>query len=364
MKERMNGKDFLNRLAREKMPDPEQTRDQVRTRYEAEGVASAQHGSFFKRLQWRMAVLIAAASLIFAGAATAVGIATSERIEHVDVGGSAKIILLPYDCQEAREYIRSNLMTMSSIYISPNANSGRHFLGALTSTNDALRMNEELAGQLFLADGSLFPYVFVVGSAGLFQGDARGHALFDANGNEIYEIIAWRIDNGPLELQIETVVHHEMRNEWENRNASFEDAVTALGVTFTLPSMVADTFHPPTFHVINLHTIRGWVQVRYIELERNNDTTSSRDIVINIEPLRTDDTNPFTHIIPGNAEALENAGTTVYRITAYRRSPSYVWAHNGLAFELSPPSSGFMAWGSQYLFTDEQIYQIIAEMLQ
>lgn len=359
----MNGKELLTRLAHEKMPDPDQVRNQIHACEETREVLAfaAARGSFLRRLRWRTAVLIAAASLIFAGAATAVGIAIYDRIDRVDVGGGAELVLLPYDCPEAQEYQRSQLSFMVPLFVNPNTTDEMHWVGALSDAEDARRLNDELAKKLFLADGSPFPYDFIVGdSGGFFRGNARGHVLFDANGNEIYAILAWQHGSDPFTLSIQTVPQMDERQAWEIRNASLEHALYVLGAEFALPTVDEDLFNAPTFHVLNFYSFRR-VQVRYLDQSGPDNRYSSRDIVINIEPLRDDGTVPFTRTVLGTAEVLEVAGTTVYRITSgsgHMRRADYVWSHNGLAFELYPPTG----WGSE--FTEEQIYDLIAEMLR
>jgi len=364
MNERMNGKEFLNKLAREKMPNIDQVRDQIHAHEEMQVAlaASVPRRSFFKRLQWRTAVLITAASLIFAGAVTAVGVVMHDRVEHVDVGSPTKIVLLPYDCPEAREYAGNNIRRFAFIYISSNSDRNRNSLGLIANSHNVRLLNEELAAQLYLADGSPFPYPFMVSIGnGFYRGHARGHVLFDASGNEIYEMnVMWQGDE-LYQLSIQTAPQDD-RFVQENRDASFADAVAVLGVAFTLPDVDAEQFQPPTFHTIGADGF-GFVQVRFSERNSIDDAPSSRDIAINIQPQRADGEEPSARIMLGAAEILEIAGTTVYRIVDDRRIRLYIWAHNGLAFELIPPVTGSFGRGLQHLFTDEQIYELITEML-
>jgi len=374
----MKGNKIINEMNRAKMPDIEQVREAC---HAAQNTAvwntstqSQTSGRFgLRRLRLGTAMLMATVALIFAGsAAYAVGVAVGiiGAGERLDVGGRFQYVFVPAGDPEYLERWDAAFHALP-IFITSHTGSPWHSLfyrsdGFETrfSAARAAWVNAELEGQIFLADGSPFPYDLIVEEAGQwideglgavqsYRADSRGHELYNADGEHIGIINAMEQHGVFQSVWIVTLAEHLERDGYIN---TLEEVEYALGATVRLPNRHLEDYAAPVF---NASPGRSGVSAVFAPL--NEDGYLQR-IWMQFETVRTDDT-PWEHLITGQATLLEIAGNPVYQITTANGHTHFTWEHEGIIYRLYLPFT-FMYDVITPVFSNQQIYEMIAGMME
>lgn len=392
MREEMKGKDIIGEIARTKMPDTEQVREfchqaQAQTTQTAPCLPAKQG---FRRLRWSTVAIAAAAMLIFAGAAYAAGAAIYERFfsfadegivvkDSFHPGGAVIYELVQPDCPEYIELWEGAIVTFNSfIYISPNAyyTPGVRFgTSHRFSENEAGIINRLIAGKIFIADGSPFPYDLLVQFDSelltwfrrpiysfdgdritesdddyLFAFDNHGHLLYNVYGEEIGAIWVSIEDGRIINVRLETITQLKAERGY---NDTFESAAEILGAELRLPTVHMEGFDPPMFRA------RG-SSASVIFL-------NASDVPFGRIWIAIEQTSNTPHVRRMAAEALqvEIAGTTVTKVFGERYATYFTWNHDGLVYRLYPPMRRCVVTGQGvFAFTDAQLYEIIESMIR
>lgn len=331
----MNGREIINHIVREEMPDLEQVRNIC--------VQQSNVISCPKRIRWSVAAAFAAV-LVLATAAYAVGIV----INRLDTGGGAEFIMTPYDSPEYQEH-RANMVAAWPLYVSNNSPESvlRVFSPDSLAHFDAdatLVINKLLAGRIFIAYGTAFELMAAVPSlSGVYQADSRGNVLFNEDGYEIGIIyVNATLDKEPVSVDIFTLAEIE----GGNAPSTHDEARVFLGRDFRLPTAYTDGFQPPRFYLSDL---RGVVHVRYMREQPYGY------MHLTIEHIRGESEQAIgVFVADGEITALEIAEATVYRIDVGGVASRFVWQHDGLVYVLYPSR----------ILTDLQHKQIIRSMLE
>jgi len=218
-------------------------------------------------------------------------------------------------------------------------------------------INGMLTGRVFTADGASFdlmvaiPYKYPI----MYWADDRGNVLYDEYGNEVGEIrllTVTTIDSEwePLDIMITSRADFEI--VWGYNN-TFEEAIAILGRNLRLPTVHMEGFSSPRFRVIDMYEawLTNGVTIRF---SHNECDLWFADMLICVENVRADNSEPWTIYMPGEITQLEIASVTAYKITADRYATQIFWVHDGLVYRLIPSD----------VLTDVQITEIIQSMVE
>jgi len=355
----MKGKEIINYIHRDKMPDIERVREKCH------GQPGA--GSNIRRLRWSTVAAVAAC-LLFASAVYAAGIMVYERF---DTGGSTEYVFVPYDSPEYQERLIDAIVSQPIYY-------GRHFDSDYSfpykfewycEEETAHFLIQMLAGKVFTSDGGPFELMTVnydpFNDTCTFKAGDRGNVLYNADGCEISIIYLDYVRDKELRLVTQGVTIMTI-DEYEERfgfHDSYEDAAALFGRDIRLPAVHMERFETPMFQVWD--TSDTWrdgesgewlffkhkrVQVWFPVIAHEWSDTGMYLIV---EKERNEHTDPLLWYIPGGIEEFEITGTAVHKITSQGYAVSFNWIHDGLVYILYPTN----------ILTDEQIKEIIRSMI-
>jgi len=357
----MKGQEFVTQLAREDMPDPAQVRARAHRQ-------AAPERPRVRRLS--LAAVFLALSLAFAGVVYAVAPFVLDRF---DPGGMVELIFVPYDDPDYWDMAVSVRSTVP-VFQSPNVRPLYRFIffydHVRTFPPDwTAEINAMLAGQLFTADGSPFPYDLISRPSYFyhqerriysdsFRVDTRGHDLFNYLGEEIGSIRAVMQYERFTDVEILTLSEYNQRLGYIH---TAEEVIAVLGAPFRLPTVHLHHFSEPLFHI----TPQNWVHILFLSPDRWRHEA----LLITIEPLRDTDTAPIVHYIPGGAVQRFYATTTpVYKVTGFTHATQFIWENDGLLYRLIPPTRllGEFLFGGEfvYYFTHDEILAIIGSMVR
>jgi len=332
----MKCRDLIAKIVREDMPDVEKVREACHTQV---------HQKKIPRLRWAMTAFIA--TLLFVGSAYAVSVMLPQR---VDPGGDIEFVLVAEDDPEYWER-RDGRNHGQLIYKSPNAVLPYRFIFAPSvinvhfETEHRARINQMLEGAFFIEDGSVFPYEFLSPTF-----NTRGHTLYTATGNEVVYIRIWYENHFPARFEFLTIDQFNARYGY---SATFEEAAAILGAEFRLPALPG--YDGPMFS-----TNHG-VAVVYVSPP---DRWRTEAVFFRISNERAEGQEPFELTRPGVAERFYIEETAVYKISSMYYATLFTWAFDGLVYQLYPPTRLTDEYEREYIFSDEEMREIIASMLR
>jgi len=348
----MKGREIINRITREKMPDIEQVREACQAR-------PVQPRRGRKRLRLSVAAAFAAVLILFTAAAYAIAGMVYQRVE---TGTGWDIVILPND-----EYGRQIYNEWSAGWIT-----GRSIYWTICRNNhtdtfnaEAARfINEYLKGQVFTSDGTAIDFELAVPMTGIFSYrrhhiDDRRNTLYTADGHQIGCIMFFRTsDNEPHMVRIRTIAQVEAQYGF---NSTYEEARAAFGEALRLPAAHTEMFVPPCFDLNDwqLHPYHSHLhlRVRYSTREPRGILDWCPDrMSITVETARDGYDGPHgtMYYLGGEATAHDIAGVAVYEINPWHSIRYFVWVHDGLAYRLNPPLS----------FSREMAMDIIRSMVE
>jgi len=367
----MKGNEIIHEMNKAKMPDAEQVRQachatQSTTVWNTQSETRGWLG--LRRMRLGVAAMVAVVTLVFAGsAAYAVGVAVGiiGAGQRLETGGSTTYVFVPRDDPEYLANWDSAIHGMP-IYISVQVDSPwyANAAGGRFLPDDAHVINAMLDGMLFLADGNPFPYDLLVydNPHGFeddfwqrYTADTRGHALYDANGGYIGSIRVWEQRGELIDIEIQTLSN---LMGYLGYHDTLEDALYALGTDFNLPTVHIDAFSAPVFNVWE-----GQQSVAVFFLYENSIGTAGH-IRLHMEAARYDGSPIWERRFPGEAAHFIIAGTDVYQITGEQYATYFLWEHEGIIYRLFPPFSLADEGETLMYFTQGQLYELIASMIE
>jgi len=348
----MKGKEIINHITQEKMPDIQQIREKC--------LAEPSHTRRgFKRLRLSTAAAIVAAFLLFATAAYAIADRVYQRVE---TGGMWDIVLLPDDEYGRQVYLERNEGRMHG-YMAYWALGGNVYIRRINA--EAARfLNEQLAGQLFTADGATIDFEPFVSTPGIFNVgrhhlDNRGYVLYTADGDQVGAIyLLSNMDSELSYVRVSTRVEEE--SKW-TYNSSYEEVIAALGSNLRLPTAHIDMFVAPSFDLSNNAHYLTEDRWRATAAYRTRELNSIMDwcryaMIIFIENERVEYGGPRAtrYYLGGELTIHDIAGITVYELDLPDTVTQFYWTYNGLAYMLQPSRA----------FTPEQTLDVIRSMIE
>ncbi|MCL2363424.1 MAG: hypothetical protein FWC71_02035 [Defluviitaleaceae bacterium] len=359
----MKGNEIIHEMNKAKMPDAEQVREacheaQHATVWNTEDAKEPSGRLGLRRMRMGVAAMIAVAAVLFAGSAvyaySAGLIFAGGRLE---TGGRTTYVFVADDDPEYLE--RWENAYGSALILSVN----HPYIPWYFNLNDrafdpprARRINALLSEQLFLADGSPFPYPLIVPGPHTWHiVNTRGHELYNAYGEKIGTIRTWEQNNEILELRFLTMDEHLAQHGY---TCTLEDIQHALQAQVNLPTVHVDDFYAPLF--------RAWPgqKTASITFVHPNAQVPAEHLLLRVESLHADNNIASEWMRPGEAAPRIIADTTVYKITGGQYATYFLWEHEGILYRLFPPT----AWSTDdnahnITLTETQINEIIASML-
>ncbi|MCL2396930.1 MAG: hypothetical protein FWC93_02580 [Defluviitaleaceae bacterium] len=342
----MKGKEIINNIVREKMPDVEQVREACHARA-LEQIKPA------RRLRWSAVAAVVVLCLVFSTAAYAVGVMMSDRL---DLGGFAQLVIIDED--EWDEKLRTGAYTRT-IYFNRNNDVLRRFATWLPqfqpdfSAEDGLIINEMLAGKIFTADGEPFE-LMTTSFDGVYRVNDGSKVLYNAYGEEIGVVeVRFSIENE--EILDTYLITREVFEAQHGYNATLKEAVEFLGRDFHIPASVGEGFEAPAFRLEDwyrsdvddetgqyLRTGGRSVVVRYLYTAEKY--FGGRDMFMLVENVRSEHITPVELTI-GGGEFIERqmAGIVVHQLASDRMATFITWEHDGLIYTIYPPTTWMTA---------------------
>jgi len=350
----MKGREIINRITREKMPDIEQVREACQTR-------PVQPRRGRKRLRLSVAAAFVAALVLFATAAYAIVDIVYQR---VDTGSGWDIVILPDD-EYGRQiyYERRAEWTYGHFIYFPL---GHNMYIRHISAGGAQFINERLEGLLFTADGTPIDFELAMPMQGAFNRlagrhhiDDRGYVLYTSDGHPIGAIsLHSSMDGDLLDVSIQT--EEDIKASF-GFNSSYEEARAAFGDALRLPTAHIERFFPPCFDLHewwpHLHQTHWALTVRYnIRELRGIGDWCQYEMRIFVETARGEyDGQRWTsYHLGGEAIAHDIAGVAVYELNLPDTAIHFIWVHDGLAYRLNPSPT----------FTRAQTMEVIRSMIE
>jgi len=345
----MKGREIINNITQEKMPNIQQVREQIL--YQP---IQAKRG--FARLRLSTAAAIVAALIVFASAAYAVA-----GYQRVTTGGAWDIVILPNDEYGRQIYNHRNQsrITGRTVYW---ALGGNMYIGRINAET-AQFINESLEGQIFTASGTAIDFELAVSMPGALSFGRhylydKGYTLYTADGYPVGSIILFRTEGGePYKVYIRTKAHEE---ELWGFNSTYEEVQATLGEALRLPTAYIEIFQPPCF---DLHNMRPYSQdavwrasVRYsVSVISDIFDWCQDEMRITIESVWDNGGYPIWTIyyLGGEAIAHDIAGVTVYELNLPDTALHFMWVLDGLAYRLTPSP----------VFTPGQTMDVIYSMI-
>jgi len=341
----MKGKEIINNIAQDKMPNIEAVRVLCQTQ-----PAPAKSRLRFKTVVAAVAVVVLLVTGVYA--------ATEMVYRRVETGASFDIVILPddeYGRQVYAEATEHNLTGYPVYWVLTD----NQYIRRLDA--DAARfINEQVAGQIFMADGTPIDFEPVVSHSGIFTFGGyrfydRGYELFTASGEPIGTIWLHVSRRGDLH----SVQIHSLAEEasWRAGNATYADVVAAFGREPRLPTAYVDLFQAPRFRLTNFYLPDGsaWnVVISYAMQELDNVFDLCRDeLRIFVEKV-SEDTWHTRYYLGGEVIEHVIGEVIVYELRLPEMVTHFVWEYDGFSYSFWPSP----------LFTPQQTIEVIRSMIE
>ena len=345
----MKYRDLISQVVREDMPDLEQVRENCHR-------LAIPQKPIVRKLRWSVAAAMAACFAL-----VTVVYAASVIIQRFDTGGTTQFISVDYDSPQLQAQMEG-MIPIRQIYVNSRADISPRFMQFNPQEfegfegfghEEAMLINEILAGQIFTADGEPFVLMTAIPNQNAYQADSRGNILFDTDGHEIGTVRIGTTWDGEI-VWSEVVTLAEFEESFRFA-ALFQDGVELLGQHFQLPTVHMERFDPPVFRLYNWTDSITGQDVRRITVRYMEGDIFANDLIITIETVSDESTEPLGTWYT-TAEITENeiAGITITKMAFSNYTFSFYWIFEGLVYSLNPPSA---------VFTERQLEEIIRSML-